>query len=101
MRALNSIFQQWGISASNERNTSGEPCTGAALDSSDIENPGIKCDCSYDSASTCHITQLYVHVLVLGLLSITLFDVYIYIVGPFPINAVPLLDIWFEWSLPK
>ncbi|RVX02516.1 putative LRR receptor-like serine/threonine-protein kinase [Vitis vinifera] len=63
VRALNSIFQQWGISASNERNTSGEPCTGAALDSSDIENPGIKCDCSYDSASTCHITQLKVYAL--------------------------------------
>ncbi|KAL6329769.1 hypothetical protein AAG906_037474 [Vitis piasezkii] len=63
VRALNSIFQQWGISASNEWNTSGEPCTGAALDSSDIENPGIKCDCSYDSASTCHITQLKVYAL--------------------------------------
>lgn len=60
---LNSIFQQWGISASNEWNTSGEPCTGAALDSSDIENPGIKCDCSYDNASTCHITQLKVYAL--------------------------------------
>ncbi|KAJ9687184.1 hypothetical protein PVL29_015866 [Vitis rotundifolia] len=63
VRALNSIFQQWGISASNEWNTSGEPCTGAALDSSDIKNPGIKCDCSYDSASTCHITQLKVYAL--------------------------------------
>ncbi|CBI20020.3 unnamed protein product, partial [Vitis vinifera] len=60
---LNSIFQQWGISASNEWNTSGEPCTGAALDSADIKNPGIKCDCSYDNASTCHITQLKVYAL--------------------------------------
>ncbi|KAL6329805.1 hypothetical protein AAG906_037514 [Vitis piasezkii] len=60
LRALNSIFQQWGISASKKWNTSGEPCTGAAIDSSEINNPGIKCDCSYDNASTCHITQLKV-----------------------------------------
>ncbi|RVW15719.1 putative LRR receptor-like serine/threonine-protein kinase [Vitis vinifera] len=58
VRALNSIFQHWGISASKKWNTSGEPCTGAAIDSSEINNPGIKCDCSYDNASTCHITQL-------------------------------------------
>ncbi|KAL6329491.1 hypothetical protein AAG906_021499 [Vitis piasezkii] len=62
VRVLNSIFQQWGISASNQWNTSGEPCTGAAIDSTSIDssdyNPGIKCDCSYDNASTCHITQL-------------------------------------------
>ena len=34
-----------------------------------------------------------------GLLNIIQFN--IYIVGLFPMNAVPLLDIWFEWSLPK
>ncbi|KAL6329728.1 hypothetical protein AAG906_035376 [Vitis piasezkii] len=60
MRVLNSIFQQWGISASKKWNTSGEPCTGAAIDSTSIDssdyNPGIKCDCSYDNASTCHIS---------------------------------------------
>ncbi|CBI20015.3 hypothetical protein VitviT2T_018454 [Vitis vinifera] len=67
VRVLNSIFQQWGISASNQWNTSGEPCTGAAIDSTSIDssdyNPGIKCDCSYDNASTCHITQLKVYAL--------------------------------------
>ncbi|CBI20025.3 unnamed protein product, partial [Vitis vinifera] len=59
-QALDSIFQQWGISASKKWNTSGEPCAGAAIDSSEINNPGIKCDCSNDNASTCHITQLKV-----------------------------------------
>ncbi|KAL6329824.1 hypothetical protein AAG906_037536 [Vitis piasezkii] len=67
VRVLNSIFQQWGISASNQWTTSGEPCTGAAIDSTSIDssdyNPGIKCDCSYDNASTCHITQLKVYAL--------------------------------------
>nr|CAN73906.1 hypothetical protein VITISV_029158 [Vitis vinifera] len=62
VRVLNSIFQQWRISASNQWNTNGEPCTGAAIDSTSIDssdyNPGIKCDCSYDNGSTCHITQL-------------------------------------------
>ena len=78
VRVLNSIFRQWGISASSQWRTIGEPCTGAAIDSTSIDsadyNFGIKCDCSYDNASTCHITQLYVHVFVLGLLNITQFD---------------------------
>ena len=98
VRVLNSIFQQWRISASNQWNTNGEPCTGAAIDSTSIDssdyNPGIKCDCSYDNGSTCHITQLYVHVFVLDcwiLLSLIL-----NIVGIFPINAILLLDIWFD-----
>ncbi|KAJ0508737.1 hypothetical protein HanRHA438_Chr11g0496571 [Helianthus annuus] len=42
-------------------NLSGEPCSGAAVDSTTFDskayNPGIKCDCSI-SNSTCHITQL-------------------------------------------
>jgi hypothetical protein len=33
VRALNSIFQQWKISAQSDQwNISGEPCTGAAID---------------------------------------------------------------------
>lgn len=67
MRALNSIFQQWRISSSDSAtswNTSGEPCTGAAIDSTDIEgpnlNPGIKCDCSDANGTICHITNLCV-----------------------------------------
>ncbi|KAK9992793.1 hypothetical protein SO802_022496 [Lithocarpus litseifolius] len=46
--ALNTIFQKWGILAnSNQWNISGEPCSGAAIDSTDFEdrnfNPLIKC----------------------------------------------------------
>ncbi|XP_022749398.1 probable LRR receptor-like serine/threonine-protein kinase At1g56130 isoform X3 [Durio zibethinus] len=66
-RALNSIFQRWGISARQDQwNISGEPCSGAALDSdsTDIDNtdynPFIKCDCSFNG-STCHITRLKVY----------------------------------------
>ncbi|XP_075643305.1 putative LRR receptor-like serine/threonine-protein kinase At1g56140 isoform X1 [Castanea sativa] len=68
VRALNTIFQKWGISASsNQWNISGEPCSGAAIDSTSFDdqnhNPFIKCDCSYNSNSTCHITQLKVYAL--------------------------------------
>ncbi|KAK7831883.1 putative lrr receptor-like serine/threonine-protein kinase, partial [Quercus suber] len=57
-----------GISApSNQWNISGEPCNGAAIDSTDFKdgnfNPLIKCDCSANSNSTCHITQLKVYAL--------------------------------------
>ncbi|KAF3949107.1 hypothetical protein CMV_024976 [Castanea mollissima] len=66
--ALNTIFQKWGILAnSNQWNISGEPCSGAAIDSTSFQdgnfNPLIKCDCSANSNSTCHITQLKVYAL--------------------------------------
>ncbi|KAL1814146.1 hypothetical protein ACET3Z_024211 [Daucus carota] len=64
-RLLNSIFGKWRISASSNWNISGELCSGAAVDSTNMDNngafnPGIKCDCS---STTCHITQLKVYAL--------------------------------------
>ncbi|RWW08140.1 hypothetical protein GW17_00028445, partial [Ensete ventricosum] len=66
--ALNAILGRWGRTASATSspawNISGEPCTGAAIDSTSFDstafNPAVKCDCSYDNATTCHITQLSV-----------------------------------------
>ncbi|PPE01867.1 hypothetical protein GOBAR_DD01134 [Gossypium barbadense] len=70
VRALNSIFEDWGITARQDQwNTTGDPCSGAALDSdsTDIDNvaynPFIKCDCSFSNGSTCHITRLKVYAL--------------------------------------
>ncbi|GMJ10471.1 hypothetical protein like AT1G56130 [Hibiscus trionum] len=69
-RALNSIFQEWRISPRRGQwNTTGDPCSGAALDSdsTDIDdpdyNPFIKCNCSFNNGSTCHITRLKVYAL--------------------------------------
>nr|XP_027186814.1 probable LRR receptor-like serine/threonine-protein kinase At1g56130 isoform X3 [Cicer arietinum] len=68
-RSLNSIFSKWGISADQTQwNKSGELCSGRAIDSSTtIEdtayNPFIKCDCSYNNKTTCHITALKVYAL--------------------------------------
>nr|GMC51629.1 probable LRR receptor-like serine/threonine-protein kinase At1g56140 isoform X2 [Ipomoea batatas] len=64
-RILNSIFQKWRIRANNQQwNLSGELCTGAAVDSTGMQdtayNPGIKCDCS---STPCHITALKVYAL--------------------------------------
>lgn len=64
-RALNSIFAKWGIKANTEQwNISGELCSGAATDLTILDdrdhNPFIKCDCSYNSSTLCHITQLWV-----------------------------------------
>ncbi|XP_042519815.1 probable LRR receptor-like serine/threonine-protein kinase At1g56130 [Macadamia integrifolia] len=68
VRALNSIFQKWNIKATANWNISGEPCSGYAIDTTDLDNngpfnPGIKCDCSYNNGSTCHITHLKVYAL--------------------------------------
>ncbi|KAG6500487.1 hypothetical protein ZIOFF_040332 [Zingiber officinale] len=61
--ALNEILGRWGLKASSKWNFSGEPCSGAAVDETSIDNadfnPGIKCDCGYNN-NTCHITKLKV-----------------------------------------
>lgn len=68
MRALNAIFQKWNITDKVKQwNTTGDPCSGIAVDEDDDTgyfydatnyNPFVKCNCSYDSNTTCHITQL-------------------------------------------
>ncbi|KAK7257065.1 hypothetical protein RIF29_30764 [Crotalaria pallida] len=65
--ALNAIFSKWGISADTRQwNISGEVCSGNAIDSTTTiddttYNPFIKCDCSFNSKTTCHITALKVY----------------------------------------
>ncbi|KAJ0975921.1 hypothetical protein J5N97_017886 [Dioscorea zingiberensis] len=66
--ALNTILGRWGKTApAGKWNISGEPCSGAAVDSTDFEspdfNPAIKCDCSFAGNTICHITQLRVYAL--------------------------------------
>ncbi|XVF25333.1 hypothetical protein REPUB_Repub13aG0204400 [Reevesia pubescens] len=70
VRALNSIFQQWEAQApDNTWNISGEPCSGLALSQSDsvledsANNPSIRCDCSFENGTLCHITRLRVFAL--------------------------------------
>ncbi|KAK8594795.1 hypothetical protein V6N13_015711 [Hibiscus sabdariffa] len=64
VRALNSIFQQWNPPEVNSWNISGEPCSGTALNQSDsvfedpANNPSIRCDCSFNGGTLCHITRL-------------------------------------------
>ncbi|KAK9041591.1 hypothetical protein V6N11_016685 [Hibiscus sabdariffa] len=66
VRALNSIFQQWETQAADTWNHSGEPCSGLALSQSDSaledpsNNPAIRCDCSFNTNTVCHITRLRV-----------------------------------------
>ncbi|XP_050145026.1 probable LRR receptor-like serine/threonine-protein kinase At1g56130 isoform X2 [Malus sylvestris] len=66
VRALNSIFEQWNTQAAPGLwNISGEPCSGSAINGTDIFaiNPAIVCNCSYDNNATCHITKLRVYAL--------------------------------------
>ncbi|KAH7528139.1 hypothetical protein FEM48_Zijuj05G0040000 [Ziziphus jujuba var. spinosa] len=65
-RALNSMFAKWNIKAkTGQWNISGELCSGAATDLTLItdrdHNPFIKCDCSYNDSTLCHIKQLKVY----------------------------------------
>ncbi|PKA56052.1 putative LRR receptor-like serine/threonine-protein kinase [Apostasia shenzhenica] len=66
-KAVNSMLSRWGLKASSTWNISGNLCSGAAIDSTDFEdpnfNPAIKCACSFNNGTTCHITQLKVYAL--------------------------------------
>ncbi|GJN09499.1 hypothetical protein PR202_ga27512 [Eleusine coracana subsp. coracana] len=66
--ALNTILGRWGLRASPRWNISGEPCSGVAVDSTNVDNdpninPSIKCDCSFNASTVCHITKLRVYAL--------------------------------------
>ncbi|CAA7394172.1 unnamed protein product [Spirodela intermedia] len=65
VQALNSILGRWGLKASSLWNISGNPCTGIAIDTTDHNtpsfNPAVKCDCSFNNQTTCHITHLKVY----------------------------------------
>ncbi|KAJ8627483.1 hypothetical protein MRB53_020799 [Persea americana] len=106
--ALNSIFQKWGVSASSTWNTTGDPCSGSAIDdsvtSNDI-NPALKCLCNFNNGTTCRITQLSVSALnargpipeELGNLT-KLFDLNLrrnYLTGPLPAFIGNLTDMQF------
>ncbi|GMI93626.1 hypothetical protein like AT1G56145 [Hibiscus trionum] len=64
VRAINSISGQWFIYPLDQWNISGEPCSGVALRQSDsvFEDPvlgsDIRCDCSFNDRTVCHITRL-------------------------------------------
>ncbi|KAL2942048.1 hypothetical protein RDABS01_030398, partial [Bienertia sinuspersici] len=67
VQALNTILEQWQTPANTDQwNTTGDPCSGAALDESisiddTSHNPFIKCDCTYNRNTTCHITAFKVY----------------------------------------
>uniref|UniRef100_A0A0E0AS38 non-specific serine/threonine protein kinase n=1 Tax=Oryza glumipatula TaxID=40148 RepID=A0A0E0AS38_9ORYZ len=64
--ALNAILGRWGTKPPKTWNiTGGDPCTGTAVDDTDIDNnpivnPGIKCDCTFNNNTVCRIVKLYV-----------------------------------------
>ncbi|KAK1589077.1 hypothetical protein Q3G72_030273 [Acer saccharum] len=65
-RTLDSIFQKWRISATEQWNISGELCSGEAIatntadfDDQSGPNPYIKCVCTYSNNTLCHITRFH------------------------------------------
>jgi hypothetical protein len=61
--AVNAVFAKLGLTASSSWNISGDPCTGAATDGTVIDdngnfNPAIKCECSGQNNTVCHVTKL-------------------------------------------
>ncbi|KAK8449640.1 hypothetical protein SEVIR_7G249051v4 [Setaria viridis] len=66
--AVNAVFAKLGQTASSAWNISGDPCTGAATDGTNIDtdpnfNPAIKCECSGQNNTVCHVTKLKIHAL--------------------------------------
>ncbi|AQK46208.1 Putative leucine-rich repeat receptor-like protein kinase family protein [Zea mays] len=67
--AVNAVFAKLGQAATSAWNISGDPCTGAATDGTNIDNdptfnPAIKCECSVQNNRTvCHVTKLKIYAL--------------------------------------
>ncbi|KQJ84618.1 probable LRR receptor-like serine/threonine-protein kinase At1g56130 [Brachypodium distachyon] len=66
--ALNAVFAKLGQKAGPSWNISGDLCTGAATDTTDIDNdnsfnPAIKCVCSGGNTSVCRITRIKIYAL--------------------------------------
>jgi hypothetical protein len=61
--AVNTILSKLGLSAPASWNISGNPCSGAATDDTPLDdnpafNPAIKCDCSDQNNTLCHVIRL-------------------------------------------
>ncbi|RCV35412.1 hypothetical protein SETIT_7G237700v2 [Setaria italica] len=66
--AVNAVFAKLGQTAASAWNISGDPCTGAATDDTNIDtdpnfNPAIKCECSGQNNTVCHVTKLKIYAL--------------------------------------
>ncbi|RCV35413.1 hypothetical protein SETIT_7G237800v2 [Setaria italica] len=66
--AVNAVFAKLGQTASSAWNISGDPCTGAATDGTNMDtdptfNPAIKCECSGQNNTVCHVTKLKIYAL--------------------------------------
>jgi hypothetical protein len=63
--AVNAILSKLGLSAPASWNISGNPCSGAATDDTPLDdnpafNPAIKCECSDQNNTLCHVIRLWV-----------------------------------------
>ena len=61
--ALKAVFVKLRQTVSPAWNISGDPCTGAATNGTDMDsipnlNPGIRCDCTDQNNTVCHVTSL-------------------------------------------
>lgn len=66
--AVNAILGKLGLRAPASWNVSGNPCSGAATDDTPLDdnpnfNPAIKCDCTDQNGTLCHVTRLKINAL--------------------------------------
>ncbi|VAH50854.1 unnamed protein product [Triticum turgidum subsp. durum] len=64
--AVNAILGKLGLAAPASWNISGNPCSGAATDDTPLDdnpnfNPAIKCDCTDQNGTLCHVTRLKIN----------------------------------------
>ncbi|KAM0877788.1 hypothetical protein ACQ4PT_035293 [Festuca glaucescens] len=64
--AVNAIMAKLGLKTQPSWNISGNPCSGVATDDTLLDdnpnfNPGIKCDCTDQNGTLCHVTRLKIN----------------------------------------
>ena len=79
VETLNFLFNKWNMTSTEFWNMSGDPCSGPPITQSQYDDiyykQAIKCNCTFNDNTTCHITHLYVSTLLFLLVSGSLIHV--------------------------
>ncbi|XP_034697192.1 probable LRR receptor-like serine/threonine-protein kinase At1g56140 [Vitis riparia] len=64
VETLNFLFNKWNMTSTEFWNMSGDPCSGPPITPSQYDDiyykQAIKCNCTFNDNTTCHITHLKV-----------------------------------------
>ena len=94
VQTLNSLLKRWNLTSAELWNMSRDPCSGPPITQIIFEDiyykQAIMCNCTFNDNTTCHVTHLYVSILLLLLVYGSLISVVVAPFFPFPFKDLKL-----------